>query len=202
MSAASLPVPTEQPPFWKPQNSTLPASISGEYKRKATEPPESEPVRFAQWTRQDLVKEVIRLTARCEELQKASAAAHASGLQPAAPKAAPVVNTPNLEVHAEKILSNMRKNIKAQLKWKPSCKTGSARWSYTTIVPEDVLKHILKIPANKPAKGCKLPVSDFTKLVGDCSASIRYGCLYITGLHVNLRYSDSELTASGSYGLP
>jgi hypothetical protein len=135
---------------------------------------------------QELVQELTNLKAKCAQLESNRGGAAA---------------TLNPEQAVQKALLVAAKQIKAQMKWKSSCKSDSAKWAYDAIMPEDVYRHMMKIPEGKPAKGCKLGVEAFQSLVGKISVSIRYGALSLTGANINVRYSDGELKFSGSYGL-
>ncbi|KAK4934466.1 hypothetical protein LTR10_024280 [Elasticomyces elasticus] len=99
---------------------------------------------------------------------------------------------PNLS--AEKVLEKaqsarkqMIKNVKAQLKWKPTAKIGSAKWSYSgTVANEQVFLKLFGLPAFK-GKQTKLPRKTFNALTDEeVSASVRYDTLYVTGDHVRL----------------
>lgn len=80
---------------------------------------------------------------------------------------------------ADKLADVARREIKKQMKWVPSCKRGTAKWSYTASVPnESVLYRIFRLtadPKGKKWKQKKLPVVDFERGVGSIEASIRYG---------------------------
>lgn len=75
---------------------------------------------------------------------------------------------------AEKIRSICQKEVKKQLKWVPSCKKGTARWSYTAAVPvRDVYIKMFDLDANaKEVKGKKLSLDEFRRAIGNVEASV------------------------------
>ncbi|KAI4741603.1 hypothetical protein E4T50_07984 [Aureobasidium sp. EXF-12298] len=95
--------------------------------------------------------------------------------------------------------------IRKQMKYSPSCKKGNAKWSYTGIVPhEDVFYKLFGF--EKPKKLWKqkvIDMSDFHQHVGAITATIRYGCLRITGDSVKVSWDQDEKTfkLNGTYGL-
>ena len=106
------------------------------------------------------------------------------------------------------------KQIRAQMKWKPSCKKGSAKWGYDGLVLPAVYTCIFaahlkpkELAQLKDVTVKRLSVNEFYTAFGTSiyhlSAPIRYGSLSITGESVTCRYdaSSSELRLTGSYGL-
>ena len=101
-----------------------------------------------------------------------------------------------------KLTDVAQREIKKQMKWVPSCKRGTAKWSYTASVPEEsVLYAMLNLtvnPKNKKWKQKKLPVRDFERAVGNIEARIRYGYvvhqyLMLEALHDSgTRFVDEE----------
>ncbi|KAI4719966.1 hypothetical protein E4T48_03791 [Aureobasidium sp. EXF-10727] len=95
--------------------------------------------------------------------------------------------------------------IKKQMKWQPSCKKGSTKWSYTGIVPhEDVFYKLFGF--EKPKKAWKqkaIDMVDFEQHIGDISASIRYNTLNLTGDSVKVHWDQDEKTFKlpATYGL-
>ncbi|KAL9616530.1 MAG: hypothetical protein Q9204_008568 [Flavoplaca sp. TL-2023a] len=118
--------------------------------------------------------------------------------------------TPGLtpeEVHhkASKARDMMAKGIKSQMKWKPSCKTGGARFSYSGVVasPQVFLK-LFRLGADWKKKQLQFDPADFQHTTGtDISTSIRYGRLNVTGKNVTVRWvpNESTFTVTGSYSL-
>ncbi|THW77004.1 hypothetical protein D6D19_02633 [Aureobasidium pullulans] len=95
--------------------------------------------------------------------------------------------------------------IKKQMKWQPSCKTGTTKWSYTGIVPhEDVFYKLFGFEKPKKAwKQKKIDMADFEGKIGYISNSIRYNNLRITGDGVKVHWDQEEKTfkLTGTYGL-
>lgn len=65
--------------------------------------------------------------------------------------------------------------IKKQMKWQPSCKTGTTKWSYTAKVPhEDVFYRLFGFEKPKKAwKQKKIDMADFEKSIGEITNSVR-----------------------------
>ncbi|KAI0082538.1 hypothetical protein K474DRAFT_533127 [Panus rudis PR-1116 ss-1] len=108
-----------------------------------------------------------------------------------------------LEEAAEKIRRAAVAGIKKQMSWKPSCKTGSAKWSYDGICPDPNVFGMLMGEDKAPTwKQKKLTADEFQRIMGDITASVRYDTLYLTGNNVNVRWSNTgEFKFSGTYGL-
>lgn len=95
--------------------------------------------------------------------------------------------------------------ITKQMKWKDSCKSGTAKWSYDGICADPVVFGAmlgLKGPPNWKMK--KIPKQEFEQCVGPIEASARYSELRITSSEVNVRWNPDtkEFKFSGSYGDP
>ncbi|PVG03030.1 hypothetical protein CPB86DRAFT_750104 [Serendipita vermifera] len=95
--------------------------------------------------------------------------------------------------------------ITKQMKWKDSCKSGTAKWSYDGICADPVVFGAmlgLKGPPNWKMK--KIPKQGFEQCVGPIEASARYSELRITSNEVNVRWNPDtkEFKFSGSYGDP
>lgn len=104
--------------------------------------------------------------------------------------------------------------------WKPSCKAGSAKWCYDGVCTDPlVFGTLLRLDGPPKWKMHKIPVAEFNNMLGHIQGSARsirsyqasaqyptltthrYSNLYITGSHVNVRWSDSgEFKFSGTYG--
>ena len=106
---------------------------------------------------------------------------------------------------AAKLAVIAHKEIKKQMKWQPSCKRGSSKWSYTATVPDPaILFALFNLEAGgKKWKQKKLTLNEFQNALGDIEASCRYNYLRVTGEHVNLRFDSEALTwsVSGTYGI-
>ncbi|KDQ64463.1 hypothetical protein JAAARDRAFT_118704 [Jaapia argillacea MUCL 33604] len=107
-----------------------------------------------------------------------------------------------LEDAAEKIRKAAVSGIKKQMKWRDSCKTGTAKWSYDGICPDpEVFGVMLNLGGPPKFKNKKFPTADFEDLIGDISVSIRYDTLKITSNDVNVHWKDGgEFKFSGTYG--
>ncbi|KAJ9107441.1 hypothetical protein QFC21_000894 [Naganishia friedmannii] len=96
------------------------------------------------------------------------------------------------------------KGIASQMKWTPSCRSGTARFSYPCALPnEDVFRALVKIAdTKKTPKMYKLPKDVFFSVFGQPQKSMRYDTLFITGDHVNARWNpdDKEFSLSGTFG--
>ena len=95
------------------------------------------------------------------------------------------------------------KAIKKSMIWKPSCKTGSAKWSWEGECDFTELLAIFGFPSNTPFKTKRISLSDFERAVGPIHASARYSSLEIRGEHVNLHFDadTNTMRLSGSYGV-
>ncbi|KAF8545585.1 hypothetical protein OG21DRAFT_1502203 [Imleria badia] len=107
-----------------------------------------------------------------------------------------------LAAAVEKLRKAANSGIKKQMSWKPSCKTGSAKWVYDGVCSDPlVFGTLLGLDGPPSFKMHKIPVADFNNLLGQIQVSVRYDYLYLTGSHVNVRWSDSgEFKFSGTYG--
>ncbi|EJF63932.1 hypothetical protein DICSQDRAFT_153733 [Dichomitus squalens LYAD-421 SS1] len=126
---------------------------------------------------------------------KAKAAATAVAAKPARSQA-------DLEVAAEKLRKAAVSGIKKQMSWKPSCKTGSAKWSYDGICNDpEVFGCLMGLGGPPTFKMKKFTVDEFERCLGSIRGSVRYDTLYITSKEVTVRWSDTgEFKFSGSYG--
>ncbi|KAG2343694.1 hypothetical protein BDR05DRAFT_982803 [Suillus weaverae] len=86
--------------------------------------------------------------------------------------------------------------------WKPSCKAGTAKWSYDGVCADlAVFGTMLGLGGPPTWKMHKMPIDDFENRIGHLDASARYSHLYLKGQHVNIRWNDSgEFKFSGTYG--
>ncbi|GAA6036883.1 hypothetical protein JCM8097_006332 [Rhodosporidiobolus ruineniae] len=109
---------------------------------------------------------------------------------------------------AKKIKQAAFKAIKSAMKWQPSCKKGSTRWSYEGVVPSHAVFYKLfnfPVPTKKKDmwKQKKLTMEQMEDSIGCPDASIRYGSLSITGDTVTLTWhpDDNTFKLTGTYGL-
>ncbi|KAF8340464.1 uncharacterized protein EI90DRAFT_2906798, partial [Cantharellus anzutake] len=90
------------------------------------------------------------------------------------------------------------------IQWKPTCKSGTARWVYDGVCPDaDVFAALLNLPEPPKWKQKKFAIEEFENALGDSiRASTRYSSLYLRG-DVNVRWNPAagEFKFSGSYGV-
>ncbi|KAJ7059593.1 hypothetical protein C8F01DRAFT_1370487 [Mycena amicta] len=105
---------------------------------------------------------------------------------------------------ASKLRAACVSGIKKQMSWKPSCKTGSAKWSYDGVCTDPlVFARMLGLDSPPPWKMHKYSAEDFEKVMGSIESSSRYDDLVIMQ-NVTVRYAEKESTfkMSGAYGAP
>ncbi|KAJ7209020.1 hypothetical protein B0H12DRAFT_1062211 [Mycena haematopus] len=105
---------------------------------------------------------------------------------------------------AEKLRSACVSGIKKQMAWKPTCKTGGAKWSYDGVCSDPaVFGALLDLSAPPKWKMHKYTVPEFEAFMGSIDASVRYDTLELVA-NVTVRYQPDEGTfkMSGSYGAP
>ncbi|KAI0065723.1 hypothetical protein BV25DRAFT_1798013, partial [Artomyces pyxidatus] len=109
-----------------------------------------------------------------------------------------------LEAAAEKIRKAAASGIKSQMKWRPSCKDGGARWSYDGICADPAVFGALMGLGGPPTfKMKKFKTDEFQSRIGRIKASARYNDMYIISEDVNVRWSETgEFKFSGLYGVP
>ncbi|KAJ7783987.1 hypothetical protein DFH07DRAFT_789783 [Mycena maculata] len=109
-----------------------------------------------------------------------------------------------IDTVAEKLRGTCMSGIKKQMAWKPSCKTGGARWAYDGVCVDPLIFGALFHLAGPPKwKAQKYTVPEFEAFMGSINVSVRYDTLKMVG-NVNVRYQAAEGTfkMSGSYGAP
>ncbi|KAJ7472016.1 hypothetical protein FB451DRAFT_1090223 [Mycena latifolia] len=110
----------------------------------------------------------------------------------------------DISAAAEKLRSACVSGIKKQMAWKPTCKTGGAKWSYDGVCADPIVfGSMLNLSAAPKWKMQKYTVAEFEEFMGSIDASVRYDTLSLCG-NVNVRYQPDEGTfkMSGSYGAP
>jgi len=113
-----------------------------------------------------------------------------------------VLTRAELEAAAEKLANAVRSGIRKQLTWKPSAKTGSARWTYDGVCPDpNVFGAMLNLDGPPKFKATKMAPDEFQELIGDLDVSIRYDVLRLKS-DVNIQWKPDQGTFkfSGSYG--
>ncbi|TFK55661.1 hypothetical protein OE88DRAFT_1652076 [Heliocybe sulcata] len=107
-----------------------------------------------------------------------------------------------LEDAAEKLRKAAVSGIKKQMKWRDSCKNGTAKWAYDGVCPDPlVFGTLLKLGGPPTWKTKKIPKDEFEDVIGHIVASARYNDMYITSKDVNVHYKEGgEFKFSGTYG--
>ncbi|KAL8866437.1 MAG: hypothetical protein Q9174_006305 [Haloplaca sp. 1 TL-2023] len=146
-------------------------------------------------SKDDLVAHILKLQSQILSIAQT----------PPSPPATPGLSEDEINRKATKAREMMAKGIKSQMKWKPSCKTSGARFSYSGVVasPQVFLK-VFRLGADWKKKQLQFEPAEFEHTTGtDMTTSIRYGYLNLTGKHVTVRWDANDLTftVTGSYGL-
>ena len=156
-----------------------------------------------------------------ESLAKRVRVLESKGSFPAKENTAPQQSAEAVQAQLAKVLEVAVKGIKAQLKWRQSCKQGTARFSYDALISAPVAVALFKaanclapkeerqlLAADGKGVAKKIARDAFEKLcVGDSwrgfSVSIRYGSLSLTGDTVLVRFNSGsgELKITGCYGV-
>ncbi|KAH8094924.1 hypothetical protein BXZ70DRAFT_344568 [Cristinia sonorae] len=107
-----------------------------------------------------------------------------------------------IQAAAEKLRRAAVAGIKKQMSWKPSCKTGGAKFLYDGVCADPAVFGAMFGLNEAPTwKQKKIPTEEFEKYFGDIVGSVRYDSLYITSKDVNVKYADGEFKISGTYGV-
>ncbi|KAF8656059.1 hypothetical protein AX16_002795 [Volvariella volvacea WC 439] len=104
---------------------------------------------------------------------------------------------------ANKIRSAAHAGIQKLMTWKPSCKTGGAKWTYDGVCADPhVFAKLLKLSEPPTFKMKKYTSDEFEKIFGRLVGHARYSTLYLRR-NVNVRWNPEEGTfkLSGSYGV-
>ncbi|KAK5122002.1 hypothetical protein LTR85_004574 [Meristemomyces frigidus] len=150
-----------------------------------------------------LITKVIELQQQLDDVIKQSATKEAAAATAASKPAA--MTDEQAAQKAEQARKLMIKGIKSQMKWKASCKTGAAKFSYSGAVPSArVFNELMGQPADSKKKMLTFTPLAFCDDVAkeDISSSARYSYLNLTGEKVNIRWKEDEgaFTVNGSYG--
>lgn len=88
--------------------------------------------------------------------------------------------------------------------WKPTCKNGTAKFSYSGVITSAaVFKRLFNLPADHKKKLFQMDHGAFAEVAGDrIRTSVRYDYLELTGNGVSVRWKEDEGTFSvgGTYG--
>ncbi|CAE6433612.1 unnamed protein product [Rhizoctonia solani] len=119
--------------------------------------------------------------------------------------AAPPAKTPEqVSAEAERIINQINRGISKLMVWKPSCKTGSAKFALDGVCTDPrVFGRVLGLNDSPNFKTKKYTKEEFENLVGEITKDVRYDRLYLTS-GVNVRYDSGtgEFKINGSYGKP
>ncbi|KAG6910150.1 hypothetical protein DXG01_012909 [Tephrocybe rancida] len=107
-----------------------------------------------------------------------------------------------IQAAADKISTAARSGIRKQMTWKPSCKTGSARFVYDGVCADAaVFGAFLGLEGPPTWKTKKIPKDEFEDLLGDLHVAIRYDTLRITSdINVSWKAAEGTFKCTGSYG--
>lgn len=149
----------------------------------------------------ELIEEIQRRDQIISELKKKARKTSANS----SPSPAVADNPEKVAAQVQKLKKLAAQQIKKQMKWKPSCKHGTARWSYSALVDENVFREFRGgLKAGEKTKGTKMSTDAFEDLLGtELCTSIRYGYLNLKGENVNITYkkNDGEMKITGGYGM-
>jgi len=109
-----------------------------------------------------------------------------------------------LDQAAQKLAKAAVSGIKKQMNWRPSCKTGTAKFNYDGVCADPaVFGHMLALGGPPTFKMKKFPIEEFENLIGDLDSSARYSTLHVKS-DVNVRWNPEtgEFKFSGTYGVP
>lgn len=160
-------------------------------------PPTKRP--FRDLSKEELIEELERHQQIIVELKKKAKTSNSSTSTQKS------IDPDKLAERVSKIKKLAAQQIKKQMKWKPSCKYGTPRWSWSTFVDENVFRALRGLKEGEKTKGTKLSPDAFEEMVGtELCTSIRYGGqLTLKGENVNITYNSKEgqMRISGGYGL-
>jgi len=145
---------------------------------------------------------IAELEGQCKKLKKTAATTKPAAAVAAA--AVSPVDPAKAEAGSAKLKKIAVRGIKSQMKWKPSLKHGTGRWSWSALCDEATFRVFMGLQPKDKTKGGKVPIDKFESLVGTAiSASIRYGSLQLVKENVNVTYNknDGEIKITGAYGM-
>ena len=165
---------------------------------------------FQELSRDELIAELEKRDATIASLLKkakttAAASASSGGAAGSSAKASSQPDPQLVAKKADKLRTMAYQQIKKQMKWKPACKRGSARFSWAAMCDEPTFRAFLQLGAADKTKGGKISLEKFEDdIIGqNFYVSIRYGSLHLAGQHVNVTYSkdEEEIKINGAYGV-
>ncbi|KAB5590922.1 hypothetical protein CTheo_5616 [Ceratobasidium theobromae] len=140
---------------------------------------------------------VVAIASYAKSLEGSIAVASSTG------KPAPPPKTPEqVTVEADRLTDMINRGISKQMSWKPSCKTGSAKYAYDGVCADPrVFGAAFRLDGPPTWKAKKFTQLEFETMVGAVTKSIRYDTLRLSG-DVNVRWNSDtgEFKISGSYG--
>ncbi|CAA7258576.1 unnamed protein product [Cyclocybe aegerita] len=107
-----------------------------------------------------------------------------------------------LAAAADKLANAARSGIRKQLTWKPTAKSGTARWLYDGVCNDpEVFGAMLNLGGPPTFKAKKMPKEEFENLIGDLDVAIRYDTLRINSdVNISWKPADGTFKFSGTYG--
>ena len=129
----------------------------------------------------------------------------ASSATPPPPPPPPTISPEKIQQKVDQLRKLAYKGIKSQIKWRPSCREGTARFAYTGMCDEATFRGFFGLTkAKDKTKGGKVDCERFqddmvtNRVVG----KIRYGYLCLKG-NVNVTYNKTtcEIKITGGFGL-
>jgi hypothetical protein len=117
---------------------------------------------------------------------------------------APALSREQLDAKVEQFRKLAYQGIKAQITWRPSCKSGTARFVYACLCDEPTFRAFLNLEDKDKTKGYKYDVAAFQKdvLCNVLMVRIRYGYLSLNGdVRVSYNKKLSEMKITGSFGV-
>ena len=155
---------------------------------------------FEEMSQEELIEQ---LQARDKMIQKLQA--ECKKLKKEKPAAAATISPEKAREKAQKLKTIAYRNIKSQMKWKPKCKYGTARWSFAGLCDEPTFRALMNLTDKDKTKGKKMTIEAFQAMMGcgSITSSIRYGYLELKNDTVNVSYSqkDGQIKITGAYGM-
>lgn len=140
---------------------------------------------------------IVKLEKECKRLKTSKKATQGGAV-------APIISPEQIQAKATKLRGVVYKGIKSQMKWKPSCKRGTARFSFEGMCDEPTFRGFMRLQEKDKTKGQRMDCEKFqSEILGyQLVASIRYGYLMAKG-NVNITFSkdDGIVKINGGYGM-
>jgi hypothetical protein len=115
---------------------------------------------FDEMSKEDLIQEldsrdkiIAQLRLEHTKLQKAAIRTATTQSSTSGPTTTSIVSPEKAAEKAAQLIKILVRNIKSQMKWKPSCKHGTApRWSFTAFCDEPTFRAFMKLDAKDKTK--------------------------------------------------